>query len=448
MQTASIAALVGLVVHYAIARMLGWPLITDAIAEWIMARTPNTYSVWLLEHLGAWAKPFAATGGLAALGGVLWLVGSFRNLWVRVAGAAAAALATGFASFWAPAGLVLAMPPIRRLSASRRAFLMMAGTAVVAAEARWREARLEDAAARPKELTRFAPPEPDPRFAHVRTVVTPVNQFYGMSKNTVDPAPDAGKWRLRVMAEDKRLAEFGYADLISMPATERYVTLRCVSNTLRSNLMGNAHWRGVRVSQLMQAPGEEFVEAVVMGEDGHSDSYPISYLFGEESLLALGMNGKTLDRTHGFPLRLLVPRYYGFKNVKWISEIRFVRKPYLGTWPKMGYTKEALVNTCSTIDRVTPCPDGLLAGGVAFAGSRGIRAVTVRADGGQWMAAELERPLSPYAWTRWRAVIPVRQANRIEVRAQDGTGAWQAEKETPLFPGGVAGPTIYSSQPR
>lgn len=180
----------------------------------------------------------------------------------------------------------------------------------------------------------------------------------------------------------------------------------------------------------------------MIGVDGHGDSFPLDYAFAEETLLALGMNGSTLNRTHGFPLRLLVPKYYGFKNVKWIGEIRFTSKPFYGTWPKMGYTKEPVIHTCSHIDRIVPTADGLLVGGVSFAGSRGIRTVRVRADEGNWVSAELEQPLSPYTWTRWRVLIPVRTASTVEAQAQDGIGNWQAGQESPLFPNGVAGPTV------
>ncbi len=186
----------------------------------------------------------------------------------------------------------------------------------------------------------------------------------------------------------------------------------------------------------------ETMEAAVIGVDGHGDSLPLDYAFGDETFLALGMNGRTLNRTHGFPVRLIAPRYYGFKNVKWIEEIRFTAKPYFGTWPKMGYTKEPVIHTCSYIDRVLATADGLLAGGVAFAGSRGIRTVRVRADEGEWAPAEMEQPLSSYTWTRWRALIPVRTASVVEAQAQDGLGNWQARQETPLFPNGVAGPTV------
>ena len=267
-----------------------------------------------------------------------------------------------------------------------------------------------------------------------------------MSKNTVDPVLDPKTWRMGVTVDGRTLREITYSELLAMPRVERYVTMRCVSNTLKSDLMGTALWAGVRLEQLADRRSlpASIQEAAIIGVDGHGDSLSLDFAFSDQVLFALGMNGKTLDRTHGFPVRLLCPRYYGFKNVKWVGEIAFLSKPYLGTWPKMGYTKDPQIHTASHIDRVVSENGRLLAGGVSFAGDRGIRRVTVRAGEGPWVDAELERPLSPYTWTRWRASLPVASARQVEARAMDGAGRWQDSTEGPLFPDGVRGPTIKS----
>jgi hypothetical protein len=265
-----------------------------------------------------------------------------------------------------------------------------------------------------------------------------------MSKNTVDPAPSPETWRLRITADGRTVREIAYAELLAMPRIDRYATLRCVSNTLQSDLMGTALWSGVRLHQLVSRESipSGVAEVAVVGVDGHGDSLPVDYAFSEHVLFALGMNGKTLDRTHGFPVRMLCPRYYGFKNVKWIAEIAFTSKPYVGTWPKMGYTKEPVVHTASHIDRVVPRDGALHVGGVSFAGDRGVSRVMVRADDGAWKDAILERALSAYTWNRWHARLDVASATRIAARALDGTGNWQDSKEGPLFPDGIRGPTV------
>lgn len=466
----SLFTLVGLLPHFLAYYVLGSPLWTDSIAEWIMARTPSRYAVAILEGLGTWAKPFAATGGLATLGAAVFLVMLLgRRGWWQALLTLPVAVGLGWVfeygswlgqvSFWAPVALALLLrgvrsaqpnrPPASPPSLGRRAFLgavMSGGTVAVAVESYARNAALAGRGANTVELFSFIPPADREEFAQglVRKAVTPVGQFYRMSKNTVDPLIDPYSWRLKITANGSVLREVTYEQLLSLPRTNRYVTLRCVSNTLQSDLMSTAYWTGIRPEQIIdrRALPSDIVEAAVIGIDGHGDSFAVDYLFLDEVLLAIGMNGRTLNRDHGFPVRLLVPRYYGFKNVKWISEIAFRNKPYFGTWPKMGYTKEPLIHTASHIDRIRRTDGALRVGGASFTGVRGVKAVQIRADQGRWVDAQLEAPLSPYTLTRWYGVIPTGEAQFVEARAQDGTGAWQATTEGAIFPDGMSGPTV------
>lgn len=464
----SLAALAAVLVHYAAFYLAGAPLLTEGIAEWIMARTPSPQAVALLGTLGPWAKPFAMTGGLAALGAALWLARVWPPLAVQAIalGAVASFYAwlfeyrslAGNLTFWIPAAVVLfvaqrmpAPDPAPRPGAgiTRRVALpaiMLGGTGAVAVENFLRNGIRSRSAVEPVALFPFEPPAGREAFAPglVRKAVTPVGEFYGMSKNAVDPAIDPSRWKLRITVNGRTLAEFGYPELLSAAKISRYVTLRCVSNTLRSDLMGTALWTGLRLDQLVdprRLPAG-ITEAAFIGVDGHDDSLPVGYAFSGAVLLAVGMNGKTLNRTHGFPVRVLAPRYYGFKSVKWLSEIRFVSQPYYGTWPKMKFTKEPVIHTMSYIDRIVRSAYQLRVGGVSFSGSGGIRAVTLRAGGGSWVPANLEPPLSPYTWTRWYGVLSSQEAEWVEARAQDESGRWQDSRESPLFPNGVAGPTV------
>jgi hypothetical protein len=264
-----------------------------------------------------------------------------------------------------------------------------------------------------------------------------------MSKNTVDPVAEPRSWSLRITLDGAPLKSYSYAELLALPRTRRITTMRCVSNTLKSNLMGTAEWSGLFLGQLFDRTRvpDAVVEVAFIGADGHDDSIAAERAFSGELLLAIGMNGRTLDRVHGFPFRLVAPRYYGFKSVKWLSEIRLVTRPYSGTWQRMGYTKEPEVHTMSFVDRVVSDDGRLQIGGVSFAGLRGIRQVQIRAGQGERVDAALEKPLSQFTWTRWKGELAA-GAVSVEARALDGHGRWQAVQESPLFPNGVAGPTI------
>ena len=429
LRRSSLAALAFCALNYLLFAALGTPLATDRIAEWIMARTPNDHAVFLLTRLGEWAKPLAATGGLAAIGAAAWIVVMILELARRKRPAESPAPS--------PPG-----QPTRRDVFTP--LLMAGGTALVAGESFARNRIYAARAAEPQMLYRFEPPADTFGEGLVRPFLTPVEAFYGMSKNTVDPVLDPRDWRLEITLDGRPLRSVSYAELLSLPRFQRITTMRCVSNTLKSNLMGTAEWSGLSLRQLIDASRipSGVVEIAFIGADGHDDSLDPGHALSEDLLLALGMNGMTLNRTHGFPVRIVAPKYYGFKSVKWLREIRLVTQPYSGTWPKMGYTKEPVVHTGSYIDRVRREGDRLRLGGVAYAGIRGVRRVEVRADGGPWVEAQLETPMARYTWTRWKAELPAPRAEYVQARAQDGEGRWQAEQEKPLFPDGVAGPTV------
>jgi len=459
-QISSVAALLGLSGQYLLHYLAGTPLLTDQIGEWIMARTPSRYAVVILEHLGPWAKPSAVTGALALLGACLFAT---RLLQSRALAVAFGVLCTvgvaystgyhsiaGICAFWIPAlcftVFAYRRQPPQPVSLQRRALLMTGGVIGVAAESFLREESLARRARQPLDLFPFEQPLGRASFAPglVRKAVTPLPEFYGMSKDTVDPTIDPQSWRLLITLDGKPMRQFAYAELLDLPKQIRYVTLRCISNTLKSDLMGTAIWAGVHLSQLIERSTlpSNVVEAAFIGVEGHDDSLRLDYAFSDESLLTLGMNGKTLSRTHGFPIRLLAPNYYGCRNVKWLREIRFVTRPYYGTWQRLGYTKEPIVHICSHIDRLHR--DGPLVefGGVSFAGSRSIKAVRVRANSGPWQPARLEAPLSSYTWTRWSAQLAALQGTLLEANAQDNTGAWQELVAAGPFPSGMSGPTI------
>jgi DMSO/TMAO reductase YedYZ molybdopterin-dependent catalytic subunit len=474
--------LLGLLFHYCAFYLVHTPLLTDQISEWMMARTPSHLTVVILASLGSWAKPWAATGALATLGFCLFLArvagnvhgAQVRRVIVACVGIVLACFLdysigypsiSGAMTFWVPAiGLITFLPAKLQPPANapaRRRFLaqatrlsvpviMSGGVVAVAAESYLRESMLEHRAVQPVDLFPFQPPLADRSFGRglVRNEVSTVTQFYGMSKNTVDPLIDLNTWRLKITLDGKLVRSLRFGELLGLSREYRFITLRCISNTLKSDLMGTAQWAGIHLSQLIdrQSLPSNMIEAAFIGVEGHDDSLKLDYAFGPDALLALGMNGKTLSRTHGFPVRLLAPSYYGCRNVKWLSEIRFVSRPYFGTWQRLGYTKEPLIHICSHIDHMRRDGRMLQFGGVSFAGTRGIRAVRVRADSGPWIPATLEPALSPYTWTRWIAQLPASPQSTIEANAQDNSGAWQELNASNPFPNGPAGPTIVVAQ--
>ena len=110
----------------------------------------------------------------------------------------------------------------------------------------------------------------------VRASVTSVEAFYGMSKNTVDPVIDPRTWQLRITLDGRPMRAYSYAELLDLPRIQRYTTMRCVSNTLDSNLMGTAEWSGILLRQIVDPAtvSSDVREIAFIGVDGHDDSIP------------------------------------------------------------------------------------------------------------------------------------------------------------------------------
>ena len=278
--------------------------------------------------------------------------------------------------------------------------------------------------------------------------VTPVRDFYTISKNLWDPTVDVRNWLLEVGGLVHRPYVIDYDQLTrSGPTVTEYVTLTCISNEVGGPLTGNARWRGVRMRDLLQAAGvmEGAVDVVMEAHDQYTDSIPIEKAMHPDTLVVWEMNGAPLTREHGFPARVIVPGIYGMKNVKWLRRITVVDHDYKGFWQQRGWSDAAPVKTWSRID--VPRAGRLRAGeqvviaGLAYAGDRGVQAVEVSTDGGvTWRPAQVKEPLGPYAWRLWAVRwTPERGSYRLAVRAIDGTGADQPERRTSVLPDGAEG---------
>jgi DMSO/TMAO reductase YedYZ molybdopterin-dependent catalytic subunit len=278
--------------------------------------------------------------------------------------------------------------------------------------------------------------------------ITPVNSFYVVSKNFVDPVVNAANWTLEVggplTASPLRL---GYDDLKAMPAVSQYVTLECISNDVGGQLISNAYWTGVPLKVLLEQaamqPGAQAVAFTCV--DGYTESLPIAQALLPTTIVAHTMNGQPLPDKHGFPARIITTGLYGMKNPKWLRSIQPVAQAPLGYWEQQGWAALAPVTTMSRID--VPASGAAVSGtvtfgGIAFAGNRGIRQVELSFDGGTtWLPARLERALGPDTWVLWYGGFQFAGPGTVTalVRATDGTGAVQTPQNADSFPAGAAG---------
>jgi hypothetical protein len=195
-------------------------------------------------------------------------------------------------------------------------------------------------------------------------------------------------------------------------------------------------------------------------QDGYDVGIPLESGMMEGTVLAYDMNNSPLTNEHGFPIRAIVPGFYGMMNPKWITEIELVDKTYEGFWQRKGWTNDGIssINSSIVIPGKQPINDrfphlvednsnfspgrNIPIAGIAFAGDRGISKVEVSIDGGKsWKTAIVKDPLSQYTWVLWTSGFTAADKGDYEivVRATDKTGQIQTSKLEDPFPKGVEG---------
>jgi len=226
--------------------------------------------------------------------------------------------------------------------------------------------------------------------------------------------------------------------------------------------MGNARWTGVRLRELLDKAGVKAgaVDVSFGALDGpplsstpdFAKSLTIDHARDGEVMIAYDMNGAPPPILNGFPLRLIVPGWYGTYWVKALNEINVLQEAFQDFWMQKAYRIPTTPNANESPDHlaaetvpinrfslrsifVRPEPDERLKAGapfevqgVALDSGYGIRRVEVSTDdGGTWRTARLDPELSKYSWRRWRfAWRPMARGHyRLKVRAFNAAGETQ-----------------------
>jgi DMSO/TMAO reductase YedYZ molybdopterin-dependent catalytic subunit len=258
-------------------------------------------------------------------------------------------------------------------------------------------------------------------------------------------------------------------DIKRRPAVTLSVTMECagngrallnprpISQPWMLEAISTAEWTGTPLRGLLEESGllDDTVELLFTGLDRgiqadkdqcYQRSLTVDEVLREEVLLAHEMNGAPLEPQHGFPLRLVVPGWYGMTSVKWLSHIEALTEPFEG--PQMQFYRYAQdendpgdrvklmkvrslmippgLATFPTRERLVDAGPVVLTGR-AWAGRSAVLRVEVSVDGGQnWQNAELDEPIGPHAWRGWSfewTAVP--GTHTLCVRATDSKGSVQ-----------------------
>jgi len=311
-------------------------------------------------------------------------------------------------------------------------------------------------------------------------VITPNDAFFVRYHLADIPLSiDPETYRLEIKGKVEKSLSLSLADLKAMDAVEIVAVNQCSGNSrglveprvaggqLANGAMGNARWKGVPLKAVLDKAGVQAGARQVTfnGLDGpvvpetpdFVKALDIDHARDGEVMIAYAMNGEDLPWLNGFPIRLVVPGYYGTYWVKHLSEIAVIDNVYDGFWMKSAYRIPD--NACACVEPgkapsatvpinrfdvrsfITSLTDGAdvkagadtLVRGIAFDGGYGITDVVLSSDGGKtWTAARLGQDLGRYSFREWQATIRLPAGTHdLKVRAINRIG--QTQPMEPLW---------------
>ena len=306
---------------------------------------------------------------------------------------------------------------------------------------------------------------------NLESFITPTENFY--IRNHYLEVPDFSKvaWHLQVKGQVHSPLSLTMNDILTLPRKELDITLECAGNS-RSYMIPQAEgiqfnhgavstgrFVGVSLKTVLDLAGlkSTATEIIFSGgdlgteeEDGAVFSNTLTYQRSltldqandENILLAYEMNGSALTQDHGFPLRLMVPGWYGMASVKWLVSIEATEHSFNGFFQKNRYilipegaegttlgepvTKLAVKTLISTPRHGEVIYKGPFTfSGFAWSGWGQVTKVEVSVDGGTtWGEARLIDNQSPAAWQKWEFPWQADHVGHfiVKARAYDSKG--------------------------
>lgn len=332
----------------------------------------------------------------------------------------------------------------------------------------------------PMKLLTDRPPQLETPLEIFKKDITPNDYFFvRWHLSQIVTRIDADTFRLRVHGAVDKPLELSLNDLkTKFPADSMVALCICSGNSRGSfnpkvpgsqwgnGAMGNAVWKGVKLSHILAAAGlkKDAVDVAMRGLDkgaipsisDYVKSLDVAHAMDGEVLVAYEMNGEEIPLLNGYPLKLVVPGWYASYWISSLADVEVTKEKFTGFWMEKAYrittnpgmtekpdslSKETKPLTAIKLHSIFVTPDPRIAQkagaachleGLAFNDGSGINKVEISADGGKtWQQATMTAPLGKYSWRRWNYewTPPATGTYDLAVRATDAAGNTQPEQQ-------------------
>lgn len=315
-------------------------------------------------------------------------------------------------------------------------------------------------------------------FGSLDQYITPVDRFFVRSHFPI-PQTDLKTWRLKVEGEVGTPLELTYDEVMEMESRTHVVTMECAGNgrafltppasgtPWERGAVGTAEWTGVPLAAVLRRAGlkpsarELIFEGADRGEikdpAGPGGNVPYARSLplqkaNEDVLLVFKMNGALLTPTHGSPLRVIVPGWYGMASVKWLTRIIASAEPFNGFYQTIDYAIWRRGSSAPTLEPITemqvkaqiarpglgeavPAGQTYKVYGAAWTAAADIVKVELSTNGGAtWHDAQLRGESIRQAWRLWdyEWQVPTKPGRAtLLARATDSEGRTQPTERDP-----------------
>jgi DMSO/TMAO reductase YedYZ molybdopterin-dependent catalytic subunit len=153
----------------------------------------------------------------------------------------------------------------------------------------------------------------------------------------IRPALTHDNWQLRVFGLVGQELVLDWPALMALPQTKLRFDFHCVTTWTQLDM----NWEGVLARDLIALAAPQGAFVTLHGADGYTTNLPVVALLDDDVLVAHSFEDAPLADDHGGPVRLMVPKRYGWKSAKWLSGIEFHAEDRPGYWEVRGYHNEA-----------------------------------------------------------------------------------------------------------